>query len=105
MSEPITDVMPLEILYFGLIRNVVGIAGETVTLPERTSVRGLLNILSQKYGERFRDVLFTSEGTLPANAIILLDGKNILHGNGLDTEIPPAGSAHILVTMTAIGGG
>ena len=56
-------------------------------------------------GAGFHDAMFTAEGTLLANAIVLLDGKNILYANGLDTEIAPESSAHILLTMTAIGGG
>lgn len=97
--------MSVQVLYFGLIQNLVGVAEEAWSLPARATVRQLLDLLADKHGAPFRDALFTAEGTLLANAIILLDGKNILYANGLDTEIPPDSSAHILLTMTAIGGG
>ena len=92
-------------IYFGLIRNVVGAAEETITLPERATVRSLLEHLGQKYGDSFGDALFTADGTLLANAIILLDGRNILSLSGLDTPITEQSSAHILLTTTAMGGG
>ncbi|MBI2359277.1 MAG: MoaD/ThiS family protein [Deltaproteobacteria bacterium] len=99
------DLMSVQVLYFGLIRNLVGAAEEALSLPAGATVRQLFDLLADKHGAPFRDALFTAEGTLLANAIVLLDGKNILYANGLDTEIPPDSSAHILLTMTAIGGG
>jgi hypothetical protein len=48
---------------------------------------------------------FTADDTLLANAIVLLDGNNILSAEGVDTEIGHGSSAHILLTTTAIGGG
>ena len=99
------NLMTIQVLYFGLIRNLVGVAEEALTLPARATVRQLFDLLAHKYGAAFRDAVFTAEGTLLANAIVLLDGKNILYANGLDTEIAPESSAHILLTMTAIGGG
>lgn len=97
--------MTIAVHYFGLIRNLARVAEEAVSLPEGATVRQLFDILAGKHGEAFRDALFTAEGTLLANAIVLLDGRNILYANGLDTEIAPQSTAHILLTMTAIGGG
>ena len=105
MTDPKKDNIDVQVFYFGLIRNVVAVAGEALTLPARATVRQLFDLLARKYGAGFRDAMFTAEGTLLANAIVLLDGKNILYANGLDTEIAPESSAHILLTMTAIGGG
>lgn len=105
MSSGNRDRMSVKVLYFGLIRNLSGLAEEAVTLPARATVRHLFDLLAQKYGAAFRDALLTAEGTLLPNAIVLLDGKNILYANGLDTEITPESSTHILLTMTAIGGG
>ncbi len=99
------DVMTIQVLYFGLVRNIVRVAEETVTLPIGTTVRDLFDFLFKKYGDPFRDAFFTSDGTLVANAIILLDGSNILYRKGVDTEIDHQSSTHIMLTMTAIGGG
>ena len=95
----------IQVLYFGLVRNVVKEAEEIVTLPAGATVRDLLNILCQKHGEPLRDALFTVEGTLIANALILLDGSNVLYRQGLDTEIDSRRSLHVLLTTTAMAGG
>lgn len=105
MTDPKKDNINVQVLYFGLIRNVVAAAEEEVGLPAGGTVRQLFAVLTQRYGDSFRDALFTVDGTLLPNAIILLDGNNILNANGLDTEIAPKSTAHILLTMTAIGGG
>ncbi len=95
----------IRVLYFGLVRNVVKEAEEDVTLPAGASVRELLNVLCERHGDPLRDALFTVEGTLIANAMILLDGANILYGNGLDTKIDDQRSLHVLLTTTAMAGG
>ncbi len=105
MTDPPENCMTIQVLYFGLIRSVVRVAEESVTLPVGATVRDLFNFLCRKHGEPFCDALFTSDGTLVANAIILLDGSNILYGKGVDTKIDARSSAHILLTTTAMGGG
>ena len=95
----------IQVLYFGLVRNMVKEAKETVMLPAGATVRDLLDILCKKHGEPLRDALFTVEGTLTANTMILLDGTNILYAKGLDTEIDNQKSLHVLLTTTAMAGG
>lgn len=104
MTDQTKNDMTIQVLYFGLIRNVVRVAEESATLPVGAIVRDLFDILCRKHGDPSGDVLFTSDGTLVSNAIILLDGSNILYGKRVDTEIDPRCSAHILLTTTAMGG-
>jgi molybdopterin converting factor small subunit len=95
----------IQVLYFGLVRNVVKQAEETVVLPVGATVGDLLDILCKKHGDPLRDALFTVEETLIANAIVLLDGTNIFYSKGLDTEIDSQKSLHVLLTTTAMAGG
>jgi len=95
----------VRVLYFGLVRNVVKEAEEDIPMPAGAKVRELVEILCQKHGEALRDALFTVEGTLTANTILLLDGTNIQYSRGLDTEIGDDQSLHILLTTTALAGG
>lgn len=95
----------IQVLYFGLVRNVVKEAEETVTLPAGATVRDLLDILCRRHGETLRDALFTMEKTLVANVMILLDGTNIFYQKGLDTTIDNQQSLHVLLTTTAMAGG
>ena len=95
----------VRVLYFGLVRNVVKEAEEDIPMPAGATVRELVEILCRKHGEALRDALFTVEGTLTANTILLLDGTNIQYSRGLDTEIGDDQALHILLTTTALAGG
>ncbi|MBI2229196.1 MAG: MoaD/ThiS family protein [Deltaproteobacteria bacterium] len=95
----------VRVLYFGLVRNVVKEAEEDISLPAGSTVRELVEILCRKHGEALRDALFTVEGTLTANTILLLDGTNIQYSRGLDTEIGDDQALHVLLTTTALAGG
>ena len=95
----------VRVLYFGLVRNVVKEAEENISLPAGSKVRDLVEILCRKHGDALRDALFTVEGTLTANTILLLDGTNIEYSRGLDTEIGDDQALHVLLTTTALAGG
>jgi molybdopterin converting factor small subunit len=95
----------VRVLYFGLVRNVVKEAEEDIPMPAGATVRELVETLCRKHGEALRDALFTVEGTLTANTILLLDGTNVQYARGLDTEIGADQSLHILLTTTALAGG
>jgi len=95
----------VRVLYFGLVRNFVKEAEEEIVLPAESKVRDLLEILCEKHGESLRDALFTVEGTLTANTVLLLDGTNVLYSQGLDTVISNDQSMHVLLTTTALAGG
>ncbi|MGQ9543083.1 MAG: MoaD/ThiS family protein [Candidatus Bathyarchaeia archaeon] len=93
--------MKVKVRYFATLREIVSKAEETLTLPEGMTVKGLLEILSERYGEAFRDYVFdrgTMEPSLNLN--FLLDGKNITVLKGMETAlyegcvfaiIPPVG--------------
>jgi molybdopterin converting factor small subunit len=95
----------VRVLYFGLVRNVVKEAEEQILLPAGSKVKDLLEILCRNHGEALRDALFTVEGTLTANTMLLLDGTNVLYSQGLDTAIDGDQSLHVLLTTTALAGG
>ena len=95
----------IQVLYFGLVRNVVKETEEKVTLSAGATVRDLLELLCRWHGDALRDALFTVEKTLVANVMILLDGTNIFYQKGLDTPIDTQKSLHVLLTTTAMAGG
>jgi len=105
-SDGFTDNgVKVRVLYFGLVRNVVKEAEEAIVLPAGAKVKDLLEALCRKHGEALRDALFTVEGTLTANTMLLLDGTNVLYTQGLDTVIGKDQSMHVLLTTTALAGG
>jgi molybdopterin converting factor small subunit len=95
----------VRVLYIGLVRNAVKTQDEEIQLPAGTTVRDLLERLCQTHGDALRDALFTVEGTLTANTMLLLDGSNVMYAQGLDTIITKDQSMHVLVTTTALAGG
>ncbi len=100
-----TNGTKVRVLYFGLVRNIVREAEEEIDLPADSRVKDLLERLCEKHGEALRDALFTVEGTLTANTMLLLDGTNVLYAQGLDTVIANDQSMHVLLTTTALAGG
>jgi molybdopterin converting factor small subunit len=104
-SNATAETVKVRVLYFGLVRNVVKEAEEEITLSAPAKVKDLLEALCRKHGEALRDALFTVEGTLTANTMLLLDGTNVLYTQGLDTIISNDQSMHVLLTTTALAGG
>ena len=95
----------VRVFYFGLVRDVVKEAEEEMALPPGAKVKDLLDALCYRHGVALRDALFTVEGTLTANTMLLLDGTNVLYTQGLDTVISNDQSMHVLLTTTALAGG
>ena len=99
------DLTTIDVVYFGLVRNVVKVSEETVTLAEGSTVRELVEILCQKHGAALRDAIFTADGTLGSSVMLVLDGTNVLHRDGLETTIGGERAMHVLLTTTAMAGG
>jgi molybdopterin converting factor small subunit len=95
----------IQVVYFGLVRNVVKQGEETVSLPVGSTVRELVEMLCQKHGAALRDAIFTADGTLGSSVMLVLDGTNVLNRQGLDTTISGEQSMHVLLTTTAMAGG
>ncbi|MEO6162819.1 MAG: MoaD/ThiS family protein [Candidatus Binatia bacterium] len=104
-NSSVVNNMRIKVFYFGLVRNVVKVSEETVTLPEGSTVRELVEILCQKHGAALRDAIFTADGTLGSSAMLVLDGINVLRRDGLATAITGGESMHVLLTTTAMAGG
>lgn len=59
--------------YFGQLQRLTGERVETLEIAPNTTIPGLLNELAARYGERFRDFLFTPEGRLRPSIPIIMD--------------------------------
>jgi molybdopterin converting factor small subunit len=105
MSQPAALPVTVQIQYFGLIRDVVPVSEQSVTLPVGATVRDVLSILSQQYGPRFLDALFAGNEQLLPNSVIALNTSNILHKQGMDTPIAACSSLRILLMPAVAGGG
>lgn len=63
--------MKIESLYFGDLRNVTGLARETISIKEGAKLLDLIDRLSETYGKEFLSRL-----NLGNNHIILINGQN-----------------------------
>lgn len=102
---PAGSQVTVKVLYFGPIVTTVGVPEEWVGLPAGATVGELVAALVERHGDAFREALLWTDGSPLPNAVILLDGKNVLHHGGMDTPIERDGSAHIVLMTAATGGG
>ncbi len=91
--------------YFGPIRGLAQHADDCLELPEGTSVRGLLRAIGERRGQAFLDELALPSGEPLPTVTVLLDGRNVLHGGGLDAPIRSDGLAQVLILPPPFEGG
>ena len=48
----------MKVQYFATVRELVGLREETLDLPDRSTVRVLLDELEKRHGKRLRDYLY-----------------------------------------------
>ncbi|WP_455368600.1 MoaD/ThiS family protein [[Eubacterium] cellulosolvens] len=93
--------MKVKTRYFAAVREITGKQEETFDVPDKTTIKHFLIMLSDKYGQSLRDYIFVS-GTEESvsNLNFLLDGNNVSLMSGMKTElyegctfaiIPPVG--------------
>jgi len=76
----------MKVKYFATYRDFTRCKEENI--PAQADIRALLSSISERYGAAFRDKLFTTDGTdVGEETIILVNGRNIHHLNGIDTTL------------------
>ncbi|MEM0090070.1 MAG: MoaD family protein [Nitrososphaerota archaeon] len=69
---------------------------------EVSSIRDLLNQLSEKFGDAFRQRVLDERGNLRSFVVLYVNGKNIQLTEGLDTRLEDGDE---VMMLPAIGGG
>lgn len=104
MSQFCESERDVTVVYWGLVRSALKLREESLRVPAGATVRAVLAALRQRHGNAFEDAVFTADGTLVSNAMLLLDGRNVASG-ALDAPLQGAASLHILLTTNAMAGG
>lgn len=73
-----------------------------ISLPEKSSVRDLVDELVGRYGTGFNDFLLNRENRLRKYVVILVNGRGVGILSGLDTTLNEGDS---ILIMPAVGGG
>ena len=94
--------MRVNVKFFAALRDIVGDWSMELSLPEGTTVGETLEILTKKYGERFRDYVYDRKGEVQEYLIFLVNGESIHAMKGFKTSLREGDS---LVIMPPIGGG
>jgi molybdopterin converting factor small subunit len=105
MTQPWPTPRSVKVVFSGLIQHSFGSTEQQVAMPPGGTVRDLLQLLFRKHGEAFQEALFVGAGNLVPNAIVLVDGRDIRHHNGLDLCLDSQLCVELLVLPPATGGG
>ena len=97
--------MEIRVSYLGLVRNVVGDGEESVWAAPETTVRDLLEQLSAKHGDVFRQSLYRRDGRLRTFAQVCVDDRDIDDLQGLDTTVGAGDDVSIVVGVYPAEGG
>lgn len=93
----------MRVRYFADIRKLTGREEEELATPPAT-VRALLLALGERHGPAFRARLFQGGDPhrLSSTIILIVDGQNVVHLDGLDTRLDPAG---VVAIFPMVAGG
>ena len=105
MWKRLLENIKVNVQYFGLLKNTLGCEEEQFSLAKGSSVRDVMDLISDKHGEQFTSMVFRSDRTLRRLAQVMIDGDNIRDGNGLDTIIDDGHELSLTVGIYAIAGG
>jgi sulfur-carrier protein len=91
--------MTIEVKLFATLRMHLGVASVSLEVDSSPTVEQLIEMVSAEVGEDIHDWLLEADESLRMGTMILLDGHNIIHINGLETKVdttqvaifPPAG--------------
>lgn len=92
--------MAIKIKYFAQIRQVTDIEEEILDSPDPVGLKDMLVRLTQKYGEKFKDLLFEKECMLRPSVLVLINGVVVPKG-----ELPEIHDKDEVTLITAVAGG
>ena len=95
----------VKVQYFGLLKNTLGCEEEQFLLLEGSSVKDILDLMSEKHGEQFTSMVFRGDGSLRRLVQVMVDGDNIRDGNGLNAMLDDGHEISLTVGIYAIAGG
>ncbi|HIE13779.1 TPA: MoaD/ThiS family protein [Candidatus Bathyarchaeota archaeon] len=93
--------MKVKVKYF-MMREITGRRVEEVNIEEGATVQDLLENLSKKYGDKFKNRLWETPGIPRQQIHFLLDGKNIRLLGGLKAKLREGST---LAIIPPLGGG
>jgi len=94
--------MKVEVKFFTSLREITGKKSDEIQLQNVITVEELLTLLSEKYGEKFREYIYNKKGKVQDFLSFLVNGKNINVLQGFDTKLK---EGDIIAIIPPVGGG
>jgi len=97
--------MPVKVKMYSRLKTLTG-SGEIYLEKPPETVRELLEYLTSRFGEKFRDAVYP-QGRLRDNLVIMVNGHSIKLLKGLDTPLKEEDEVYIDVIdiLEIVGGG
>ena len=95
----------VKVTYYGLLQHIVGNRENEYHVSDNTTVRDLLHLLVEKYGDAFKANILTPDWQLQTQTIIQLNDYNINEIDGLDTTLMNNSEVSIAVLAYLVSGG
>jgi molybdopterin synthase sulfur carrier subunit len=90
----------VEVKFLARFRDITG--ERSVTIEHNGNITDLINILTEKYGNEFKNALFDKNGDLRDYMKILVNGEDVQAGGGLEAEVK--NDDEIVIFQTIAGG-
>jgi len=94
--------MKVEVKFFTSLREITGKKADEIQLQNVITVEELLNLLSDKYGKKFREYIYNKKGKVQDFLSFLVNGRNINVLQDFDTKLKQGDTIAII---PPVGGG
>ena len=78
--------MKINVEYTAQLKAITGLPREHLHVDEKCSLLQLINILSDKHGERFKKFLITDNGTIIASILISINSEQVHTFNSINLK-------------------
>jgi len=96
------SVLEVEVRLYAMLREIANKKVERVSLPPKSSVGDLVDLLVARYGDEFRSYIYDSEKQVRSYLSYMLNGVNVNSLNGFDTQL---NDGDVLSLLPPVGGG
>ena len=90
----------VKVKFLARFRDITG--ERSVDIEHIGSIADLMNTLTEKYGNEFKDALFDKEGNLRDYMKIIVNGEDVESNGGLESEVE--NDDEVVIFQTIAGG-
>jgi len=89
----------IQVKFLASLKHILGVKNVDLEISQPMKLIEVLNLLVEKYGEKFREAVFDEEGKVRNELLILVNDAEISVLNGLDTKISDGDTITLLPTV------